>query len=225
MSSNDEQIPLLVDNNLNTTIRNDRLSKWSIISGLALFVSLVGSVLVRLPFNLFTYHPLFMTLFIVLVTEGVALLQPTSTVTEKKVGLKYHAAIQTISYTSVITGFSFIFYNKMVSGKPHFESVHGKLGLFVFIYLLIQLVFGITVAFVPRIYGSVARAKGLWKHHRVFGYVLLVLVWLTAQLGVRADYMYNNLYSPKLIWLHWVSVFLIFGGIYSRIRFNKWGFK
>lgn len=76
----------------------------------------------------------------------------------------------------------------------------------------------------PRIYGSVARAKGLWKYHRVFGYVLLVLVWLTAQLGVRADYMYNNLYSPKLIWLHWVSVFLIFGGIYTRIRFSKWGF-
>lgn len=103
--------------------------------------------------------------------------------------------------------------------------MHGKLGLFVFIYLLIQLLFGITVAFVPRIYGSVTRAKSLWKYHRVFGYVLLVLVWITAQLGVRADYMYNNLYSPNLLWLHWVSVVLIFGGIFSRIRFSKWGFK
>lgn len=122
MASNDEQIPLLVNKELNSIIRKDRLSRWSIISGLVLFVSLIGSVLVRLPFNLFTYHPLFMTLFIVLVTEGVALLQPTSTVTEKKVGLKYHAAVQTISYISVITGFSFIFYNKVVSGKSHFES-------------------------------------------------------------------------------------------------------
>lgn len=117
-----EQTPLLVDKDLNATVRKDRLSRWSITSGLVLFTSLIASVLVRIPFNLFTYHPLFMTLFIVLVTEGIALLQPTATASEKKNGLKYHAAVQTISYISVVSGFSFIFYNKIVSGKAHFES-------------------------------------------------------------------------------------------------------
>lgn len=80
------------------------------------------------------------------------------------------------------------------------------------------------MAFLPRqIFGSVDKAKSTWKYHRVFGYILLVLVWTTAQLGVRADYMYNNLYSPHLIWLHWVSLILVFSGLYGRIRFKKWG--
>jgi cytochrome b561 len=93
----------------------------------------------------------------------------------------------------------------------------------VFIYLALQLVFGITIAFLPKIYGSIEKAKNLWKYHRVFGYILLALVWTTAQFGIRADYMYTNLYSPHLIWLHWVSLFLVVGGVIGRIRFAKWG--
>lgn len=122
MSLHDEQTPLLVNNDTKSILNKDRLSKWSIISGLVLFVSLVASVLVKIPFNVFTFHPLFMTLFIVLVTEGVSFLQPTNTAEEKKKGLKYHAIVQTTSYLSVLTGFSFIFYNKVISGKPHFDS-------------------------------------------------------------------------------------------------------
>lgn len=124
MSSLEEQTPLLQNNQGRIIIesKRDKASKWSITAGLLLFVSLILSVLVKIPFNIFTFHPLFMTTFIVLVTEGIALLQPTSTATEKKRGLKFHAFIQTTSYLSVITGFSFIFYNKVISGKPHFES-------------------------------------------------------------------------------------------------------
>ncbi|CAO0791963.1 unnamed protein product [Mucor circinelloides] len=223
----DEETPLIQQQHHQSQLqmnRKDVYAKWSIAAGLALFVSLVVSVLVRIPFNVFTYHPLFMTTFIVLVTEGISLLQPTSTEIEKKRGLRYHAIIQTTSYLSAISGFSFIFYNKVISGKHHFESFHGKMGLFVFIYLFVQLVFGVSMALLPKqIFGSVDKAKSTWKYHRVFGYILLLLVWITAQLGVRADYMYNNLYSPHLIWLHWVSLVLVFGGLYSRIRFNKWG--
>lgn len=100
--------------------------------------------------------------------------------------------------------------------------LHGKLGLFVFIYLFVQLAFGVSMAFLPRAFGSVDKAKSVWKYHRIFGYVLLVFVWITAQLGVRADYIYNNLWSKHLIWLHWVALVLVFGGIIYRIRFTKW---
>jgi hypothetical protein len=102
-------------------------------------------------------------------------------------------------------------------------SVHGLLGFFVFVYLALQLVFGITIAFVPRMYGSVGKAKSLWKYHRVFGYILLILVWIQALLGIRTDYIYYNLYIPHLIWLYWVSLFLVVGGLIGRIRFTKWG--
>ncbi|KAI9249002.1 eukaryotic cytochrome b561-domain-containing protein [Sporodiniella umbellata] len=167
-----------------------------------------------------------MTLFLVLVTEGVALLQPTSTSEEKRVGLKYHALIQSTAYLATIIGFSFIFYNKIISKKAHFESLHGKLGLFVFIYLLIQVFFGITIGLMPNtFYKSTNKAKSLWKYHRVFGYILLLLVWFTAQLGIRADYIYNNMYSPHLVYLHWVSLLLVSVGLISRTRTSKWGIR
>lgn len=99
------------------------------------------------------------------------------------------------------------------------------MGLFVFIYLLIQLVFGLTVGFYPQVFGSVEKGKSLWKYHRVFGYVLLLIVFTTALLGARADYMYNNLYSPHLYYLYVVALLLVAGGISSRIRLNKLGVK
>lgn len=122
IQQNDEETPLLVTNDKKSQLRQDKYAKWSIQAGLVLFVSLIVSVLVRIPFNVFTFHPIFMTLFIVLVTEGIAVLQPTSGTEEKKKGLLYHALFQSASYLSVITGFSFIFYNKIISGKHHFES-------------------------------------------------------------------------------------------------------
>lgn len=107
-----------------------------------------------------------------------------------------------------------------------FIRFHGKLGLFVFIYLFVQMVFGIIIAFCPaQAFGTVEKGKNLWKYHRRTGYVLILLVWVEAQFGVRADYMYNNLYSPHLLWFHWVALFLVFFGLYRRIRFHKWGFK
>ncbi|KAI8380343.1 eukaryotic cytochrome b561-domain-containing protein [Blakeslea trispora] len=206
--------------------KRDTYAKWSILAGVATFVALVLSVLVRLPVNLFTGHPVFMMVLVICATEGIALLQPTKTPSEKKQGLRKHAIVQSITYLSAIGGFSFIFYNKVVAGKHHFESFHGKLGLFVFIFLTVQLIFGITMAYFPQqVFGSVDKGKSLWKFHRISGYILLSLVWLTAQLGVRADYMYNNLYSTQLIWLHWVAVALVVFGVLSRIRLTKWGLK
>lgn len=103
-------------------------------------------------------------------------------------------------------------------------SVHGKLGLFVFIYLFVQVVFGATIGLIPiTIYGSLDKAKKLWKYHRILGYILLLLLWITTQLGVRADYMYNNLYNPYLIHLHWLSLALVFVGLFYRIRVSKLG--
>lgn len=115
-----EQSPLIGFKEKKT--RKDIYANISIALGLTLFVGLIGSVLVRIPLNVFTYHPIFMTLFIVLITEGIALLQPTSTTEEKKKGLKYHSLIQSTSYIFAIIGVSFIFYNKIISGKAHFES-------------------------------------------------------------------------------------------------------
>ncbi|KAI7899752.1 cytochrome b561 domain-containing protein, partial [Cokeromyces recurvatus] len=128
-----------------------------------------------------------MTLFVVFVTEGISILQPANTAQEKKKRFQYHVTIQLTSSIFAILGFSFIFYNKIISKKSHFESLHSKLGLFVFICLFIQVLFGISITFLARpLLGSVDKGKRVWRYHRIYGYVLLLpLVWITAQLGVR----------------------------------------
>ncbi|KAI9488377.1 eukaryotic cytochrome b561-domain-containing protein, partial [Zychaea mexicana] len=155
--------------------------------------------------------------------KGVNLLQTTSTAKEKAKGLKKHAFMQASAYIFAIVGFSFIVYNKAMMHKEHFTSNHGKFGLTVFCYLFFQLLFGLTIAYIPRLYGNVTKAKQLWKFHRMTGYILLVLIWITAQLGVRADYMYKNLWSPKLIIGHYIALALVVIGIAGRVRLSKWG--
>lgn len=99
---------------------------------------------------------------------------------------------------------------------------HGKLGLSVITYLVFQAVFGIVCAFVPGISPGI---KSLWKYHRVTGYVLLSLVWITAVFGLQADYIVaNNWLIPTSYltsnWLLLVVAFVVIS-VSLRIRFYK----
>jgi hypothetical protein len=56
---------------------------------------------------------------------GIYLLQPTYTPQEKKEGLKRHAILQILAYTSAVIGATAIFYNKAIHDKPHItRSTH-----------------------------------------------------------------------------------------------------
>ncbi|KAI8979091.1 eukaryotic cytochrome b561-domain-containing protein [Mycotypha africana] len=199
----------------------------SIVFGLILFIALILSVLVRLPsFSLFSYHPTFMTAFLVCITEGVALLQPTpATVETKQKGFRWHLLVQVLGSGCLLIGFLCIFYNKQLHNKPHFQSFHGQMGLTIFIYVWLQAIFGVIMALIPRyVFGSVERGKQLWKYHRMTGYVLLLVVWITAQLGVRTDYMLANLINTNLLYLHWIVLVLVIAGLFYRFRIHKIGF-
>ncbi|ORY95487.1 eukaryotic cytochrome b561-domain-containing protein [Syncephalastrum racemosum] len=217
MAGQQEQMPLLPD--IPSRRPFDALSMLSVRLGLLLFAALVLSVLARVPLSVFSYHPFFMTLFIVLFTEGIALLQPTSTAIEKQRGLRRHAIVQGAAITAAILGVSAIFYNKVISNKDHFTSAHGQLGLFVILFLISQVVFGLLVGY------TTPAAKRYWKYHRITGYTLTIIAWLTAELGVRADYVYNNMAFEGLIWFHWVALILIILGISYRVRLSKWGIR
>jgi hypothetical protein len=120
--STEEETPPLVTDNKKLRSKPDKIAILCIQAGLIVFVSLFVSVLAKIPFNVFTFHRIFMTLFVVLVTEGIALLQPTATAEEKKKGLLYHAFFQSASYLSAIAGFSFISYKKVISGYSYIGS-------------------------------------------------------------------------------------------------------
>ncbi|CAO3626248.1 unnamed protein product [Cunninghamella echinulata] len=216
-----EQTPLV--NNEQVLYSNTKKDKSGLLLlrfGQVSFAIFILSVLTRVPLAIFSVHPFFMTIFILFLTEGIATLQPTKTLEEKRDGLKRHAFIQLSAYISSSIGFSAIFYNKILGGKPHFTSFHGQLGVFVLGYLLFQLLFGLLIAFVPSISPKV---KKYWKYHRLTGYFLLALVSTVALAGVQADYILQNAPVRPSIFIA-ISVFIftaILSGLLLRIRTYK----
>ncbi|KAJ2957607.1 hypothetical protein NQZ79_g6699 [Umbelopsis isabellina] len=212
----DERAPLLsqTSQTVETNKRVANLLSVSTQAGIVLFVVLVWSVLLTTPWSLFSYHPASMTVLVVAATEAIFLLQPTYTAHEKKKGLRRHAFLQALAYTGAILGFTAITYNKAIHDKPHITS-----------FLFIQLLFGIIIAYAPSVVGGTPQAKSLWKYHRISGYVLLVLIWATAQLGAHAEFMVDNFPKPKLLWLYWVSLALVSIGVAKRTDVSKWGLK
>lgn len=70
-SSPQENTALLPHTNEEKKISSkDRIAGWSVTAGVLIFAGLVASVLVRIPLSVFSYHPLFMTIFTVAATEG-----------------------------------------------------------------------------------------------------------------------------------------------------------
>ncbi|KAH8552820.1 eukaryotic cytochrome b561-domain-containing protein [Umbelopsis sp. PMI_123] len=222
-----EHSPLLRGNSDTMNVRNRETRLYSLASqaGIILFTVLVWSVLLTTPWSLFSYHPAGMSILVVAVTEGIYLLQPRYTPQEKQEGLQYHALLQILGYASAVLGATAIFYNKAIHDKPHITSTHASFGVLTLSYLLVQLLFGVFIAYVPSAFGGTSQAKALWKYHRVSGYVVLALVWITAQLGAHAEFMVNNFPVPSLMWLYWISLTLVAVGIIKKTDVNKWGLK
>ncbi|PQE03468.1 cytochrome b561 protein [Rutstroemia sp. NJR-2017a BBW] len=98
-----------------------------------------------------------------------------------------------------IAGLVVIEVNKFAHNGTQFESGHAirkspshstysqithltnplLVGRITYILLLIQSVIGVTQYFTPSLYGSVANAKSIYKHHRALGYVIAVLLLAT----------------------------------------------
>ncbi|KAI8089723.1 eukaryotic cytochrome b561-domain-containing protein [Halteromyces radiatus] len=164
-----------------------------------------------------------MILFIITMTEGIVTLQLTQTKQEKRQGLGRHAILQLSAFFSAIIGFSAIFYNKVLLNKDHFISGHGKLGILVLSYLLLQVIFGIFCASTP--HRLALPIKKLWKYHRITGYIFFILVWVTAVFGIQTDYMITNswIIPSRYLSSNWIFLFVVIAnvGILLRLRFYK----
>jgi hypothetical protein len=87
------------------------------------------------PAGLFTPHPLLQSVGTALFLNGILVLQPIRNSKEAKHrGLQAHRAIQFTGLAVIVTGATFIIYNKIVHQAPHFTSWHGRFGLAVGTY-------------------------------------------------------------------------------------------
>lgn len=176
--------------------------------------ALIYVVLYQLPLSLFTYHPLLILVALVLITEGIADIASQKIVSEKSKSV--HGILQGLGFTAMTFGFSVIYYNKDLNSKPHFTTVHGKLGSITFTYMLMQLFMGTLVLYVPALFGGIQRAKSMYTYHRISGYVLLVLLWVTALYGVQTPFVMTN--SGLLGYVYYLSAVCVSVGLLSLLQ-------
>jgi len=136
-------------------------------------------------------------------------------------GFFVHFVLLNLALDLLIAGLVVIEYNKFSHSGTHFESPHAILGLITYIFLLIQALVGFTQYFVPRLYGSVDKAKAIYKWHRASGYVVLVLLLATVVAATQTDYNLNVLHIK--VWAVGISGFLVLVGVLPRIKKQKLG--
>jgi len=222
----DQQLPTPAQHEPKPHVLRKLLNRMSLFAqfGLALFAITLYSTIFSTDWSLFSWHPTLMGILVIAVSEGILILQPTTTKAEKESGLNYHRYIMSTGYLAAIGAFSVIYYNKSSHQSPHFASTHGKLGIATFSYLLVQLLFGVAMVFAPALFGGVNQAKALWKYHRISGYIVFVLVWVTAQFGAHTDWSVAKYPFPTFtngIW--YLSAGLVAVGVFSRLRVGKLG--
>jgi hypothetical protein len=173
------------------------------------------------PLILFSAHPLLNSAAILVLTQSILILQPTHTATQKRQGTIAHFTANNLALDLLIAGLVVIEYNKFSHGGVHFDSPHAILGLITYIVLAIQAFVGFTQYFVPQLYGSVSKAKSLYKWHRISGYIVLTLLLATATAATQTDYNKNVLHIK--IWAVIMTALLVLIGVLPRIKKQKLG--
>ncbi|KAF2101583.1 hypothetical protein NA57DRAFT_53539 [Rhizodiscina lignyota] len=170
----------------------------------------------------FSAHPLLNSAGLLLLTQGLLILQPTHTAEQKKRGTYAHLILNDLALSCLIAGLVIIEINKFGHGGIHFESPHAILGIITYVFLLVQATVGFTMYFVPQIYGGVDNAKAIWKYHRMSGYVVLTIGLATVCAATQT--FYSKTFLGIQLWAVIVCSILVLAGVLPRIKKQKLGF-
>ncbi|KAJ7197213.1 hypothetical protein GGX14DRAFT_526243 [Mycena pura] len=214
--------------------KGDSAAMYLALIGAAVFTTVTWVVvLVNHPLTAgwFALHPILQSFSLLLLTygnaPGILTLQPTSQPKTKAAGLVRHQyAIAFAAFPAIFAGTFAVMFNKYVHGAPHFVSWHAKFGIAAMAWIVVQvLIGGGSVWFGGAAFGGGAKAKALWKYHRLSGYVLYVFLMLTAHLGGYWSNWGNN-HSPSSMRILAFAVALLacVSGVYMRIRPSKMKF-
>ncbi|CAH7667873.1 hypothetical protein BY996DRAFT_6429521 [Phakopsora pachyrhizi] len=205
--------------------RPHRASGMKLVAEIAIvfwFVTVLFVVLTQ-RLELFTLHPIFQSLAILLFYQGILILQPTQTATEKRTGLFVHETFQILGFVSILAGGMVIFLVKISHHAKHFTSWHGKLGLITALLLLFQALVGGFVGFETirdsKLVGE-SRARSLWKYHRASGYLVIVFLTLTVLSATKTDWLLGAT-DAVLIWILRITPIVSIIGLFSLINFKK----
>ncbi|XP_041973352.1 transmembrane reductase CYB561D2-like [Aricia agestis] len=91
--------------------------------------------------SLFSFHPILMSVgWLILMTSAINAITPGDLATEWmpiRLRSARHWVIQVFAIIIILVGFLVILSNKIINGKDHFVTLHGKFGLASFIFMII----------------------------------------------------------------------------------------
>lgn len=224
MSSSEEET--LLPHDTPVTQHPDHPLRMNIITGTAviaqlglwlLFILVWYSTLstdIILP----SYHPLLNSLALVFLINALLLLQPTHTAGQKREGAINHSILTGLAAVSFTAGVAVIWWNKHIHSSPHFTSVHGKLGITLFIVIGIQVLVGILQFYAPNLLGGQDKAKAWYKWHRAAGYIITTFIIVNVTLGTQTPYFRGKI-DNLAVWI--VFDILIIAGLVARIKPSK----
>ncbi|ESZ98800.1 hypothetical protein SBOR_0799 [Sclerotinia borealis F-4128] len=189
--------------------------------GLVLLVAHVWASIFLSPLMLFSAHPLLNSAGLLVLTQGILILQPTHTATQKRQGTLAHAGINALAGSILVAGLVVIEVNKFAHNGTHFVSAHAILGLITYLLLFVQALVGFTQYYTPSLYGSVSTAKSIYKYHRLSGYLILLLILATISAATWTDFNVNLLHIKS--WAIIICAVLVLIGIIPRIKKQKLG--
>ncbi|KAI5797744.1 hypothetical protein EDC01DRAFT_651165 [Geopyxis carbonaria] len=190
-----EQQPLLPRPGEVSQIEDEPLLK-NLVTGTAPLAQLGGIVLFGIVWGavfthktlIFSAHPLLNAAAVLFAIQAILVVQPTHTPEQKRKGTWLHATFWAMALGSFYAALAIVLWHKQHSHIDHFESPHAILGLVIYGLLLLQAFVGVTQYFFPGIYGGVDNAKKLYRYHRVFGYILLLLILINVILASLTKY-------------------------------------
>lgn len=224
----DEEEPLLGRPG-DVTQQPEQGFQWNLLTGTAvvaqagawILTALVWAAVFEADFSFFSYHPLLNSAGVLVLIQSILLLQPTSTQKQKVQGTYIHSGLNFIALGSLIAGLVVIEMNKASHPKTRFQSVHGRMGLAVYILLILQFLVGVAQFYFPSLFGSVDNAKSIYKYHRMSGYLIIVLSAITICLATQTGFNENVLHIR--LWAVIVASVLVVLGLVPRIKKRKLG--
>ena len=135
-------------------------------AGIFILTALIWAAILSNDVIFFSYHPLLNSLAVLLFTQGILVLQPTSTPKDKITGTYVHSVLNTLAVALAIAGLVVIEMNKASHPETRFQSLHGKMALVAYIVVGFQWVAGAAMFFLQGSVIEVDKAKSLYKYHR-----------------------------------------------------------
>ncbi len=161
----------------------------------------------------FTWHPLLVVLaFVSILPEIIATAEKLEHDTKIKSNkalkedvIQTHAIWGFVCKLVALLGIVAVYVYKEEKGYPHFQTIHGQLGLTTGLILLFQVALGVLQN--EGIFGfSAVTRNTIKKIHKVFSFILTLVVTGTFWYGFQTNYFLKSVLKddPNLIWVSYL---------------------